>query len=705
MKKTKSKVKKSFLKKFNRQSKPLRIFFILIGLAYLISLKFFTKSLLSLTGIETFIRVIVLVVFYLYLLFYIFGGIILLFTGRKKRFILTLVIAFIFVPIFSVGAFYIDKTYGIIDNVQKKYVTYESVMFSLTNTTEYNKIGMISSKEDPTGYIVPKEMIEKENIKGEIVEYDDYISMVSDLYDGVIDAVFASSDYVTMFSSYEKFANIEMETKVVYRHSKELENVDNVTYSTKDLTEPFTILLMGVDGTGDGISKGSSFNGDSLMVISFNPNTLSATVFSIPRDTYVPIACNGNRENKINSSAYGGTTCVVNTIQNLTGIDIDYYVKINFTGVVSLVNDLGGIYVDVPMKFCEQDSQRRFGDYEICLDTGYQKLDGEASLALARHRHSLPLGDFQRVQNQQLVVEAMLQQLKNVKSADDFYKIMDDVANNLDTNMSTPQMLSLYKVGKNILMNKLSDSSTISIQKTYLTGYDLTMYMPSSRSYAYTFQYYEQSLAEIVKAMKVNLGLEKPELVKTFNFSANEVYELKVAGKQYYNETREELLPNFVGQNKSYVQAWAAARNIIVNYNEIEKGNSSYNDSLADGYVLSQVEHTGTVVSTLSSLIVTVIKKDGTVENNNTKPSEDEPKEEEKLPNFVGKSLSDFDKWENGLKNSNIVIDKKVLDAQDIIDLEISEPVANQIYKQSIAPNTELSKVTTLIVYYYDSAE
>ena len=707
---TNKKTKKSFIKKFNRQSKPLRIFFLLIGIIYIIGIVLFTKSLLSLKGIETTIRIILLVAFYIFLIIYFFVGVLLLFTGKKKRFVFLLIIATLLSCLFYVGSYFIDKTYGIIDTVQKKYVEYKSVMISMADTTSYNKIGMISEENDPTGYILPKEMIEKFDIKGEIVQYDDYIEMLTDLYDGKIDAMFVSDGYVTMFNSYEKFAKIASETKVVYEYSKELENKDNVTYSTKDLTEPFTMLLMGIDGTGDGISSASSFNGDSLMLITFNPNTLTATMFSIPRDTYVPISCRGDQENKINSSAYGGTTCVVNTIQNLIGIDIDYYVKINFTGVVKLVDDLGGIYVDVPMDFCEQDSQRRFGEYEICLNTGYQKLNGEEALALSRHRHTLPLGDFQRVQNQQLVVEAMVESAKNISSIENFYQILNDVANNVDTNMSTSQILSLYKVGKNILLNKINGNSSITIEKTYLTGYDLTMYMNSTKSYVYTFQYYKQSLDDIVHAMKVNLELEEPELIKTFSFSANESYEAKVIGKDYYNETRRELLPNFVGQNRSYVEAWALERGITVNYKEVSEGDSLYNSSYSNGYVVSQNEHAGLLVDNLSSINISIIKNDKTSSSNNIKDeneNKDEDKEgekEETLPDFTGKSLDEFNSWKNSLKGKNMIIDVEVLDANDLLTLEIDDLKDNTIYKQSVKSGTNLEDIDHLIVYYYKAS-
>ena len=107
------------------------------------------------------------------------------------------------------------------------------------------------------------------------------------------------------------------------------------------------MLLLGVDSEYDGLANNAAFNGDSIMLLTFNPKTLSATVFSIPRDTYVPIACNNNKQNKINSAAAYGTKCMINTIENLTDITIDYFVKINFKGVVNLVDALDGIDVNI----------------------------------------------------------------------------------------------------------------------------------------------------------------------------------------------------------------------------------------------------------------------------------------------------------------------------------------------------------------------
>ena len=484
-------------KKLKRRSKAQRIFYYITLITYILSYAFFAKSLLSLTGIETFIRVIALCFFLGLILIYFLGGLLAILSKKRKTFIFLTIITFIFVPIFIVGSIYIEKTLSKLDYASKDELVYTTNLITLKdfnwNSSSKNTVGMINDTEDIEGNILAKKLVKNEKLNNiKIKYYDDYIEMLDDLYDSKIDGLFVSSNYSVMFQNEEKYNNIENETKVIYKYSERMKNQDsNSKKKTKTLTDPFTILLIGVDSTGDSIDANTSFNGDTLMLITFNPKTMNAVVFSIPRDTYVPISCRNGAKNKINSSAYGGTKCVINTIQNLTGIDIDYYVKINFKGVVDLVDAVGGVEVDVPMKFCEQDSNREFGEHEICLNKGTQTLNGEQALALARHRKTLLRGDFDRVQNQQLVVEALAKKAVTIRSIDDFYKVLDSVTKNIDTNMQTNEMLSFYEVIKNMMQRiKNEDSDFFTIEKTDLAGSDKMI------NGTYTFQYDSNSLMQ-----------------------------------------------------------------------------------------------------------------------------------------------------------------------------------------------------------------
>ena len=599
---------KKILKKFKKLDKKFKIMFYIVSILYIVSIVFISQSLLLLKNIETVLRIVFLIFIYLSYFIYLFISILLLFSKRSKSYVGNSIFISIISIVFIVVSIYINKTYNIVDRMNKDVITYSSSLVVMKDTEFKNDsnftVGMISDENDIEGNILANKLIDKKKLdKIDVKYYDNYLEMLGDLYSKSIDGILVSSGYIVSFSGYDNYNNIGSETKIVYTYKEKRKNVSLKSGSGKKLTEPFTILLLGVDSEVDGLKANQAFNGDTMMMITFNPTTLNTTVFSIPRDTYAPIACNGKKSNKINSSAAGGTTCVINTLKDLTGIDIDYYVKINFKGVVDLVEALDGIDVDVPVDFCEQYSNREFGDHEICLKKGVQTLNGEAALALSRHRHSLPLGDFQRVQHQQLVVEAMAKKVKNIRSVNKFYEVLDAISKNIETNVSTDEMLNLYNVGKKML---LENDASINIEKTYLTGYDLTMLIPGLGN-VYTFQYYPESLNEIVKAMKINLGLEKPKMIKTFNFSANYTYEVPVIGKQYYSVKRNEALPSFVGSSISYLNTWANARGITVNTNYVTEGMDGYDEN-KNGIITSQSVSKGTLVSEVKSITVSVVK-------------------------------------------------------------------------------------------------
>ena len=400
---------------------------------------------------------------------------------------------------------------------------------------------MISDKNNVESYIIPKEIIKENNIDNDkIVSYDDFLLMLDDLYDEKIDGAFVSSSFSTMFSSNDKYSDIKNKVSVIKTKDKKMKKQS--ASSSKTLTEPFSVLLMGVDSEKESLESSSSLNGDALMLITFNPSTMNATILSIPRDTYVPIACYKNKaKNKINAAAYGGEKCMIETIENLTDIKIDYWVKINFKGVVKLVDALGGVEVDVPYAFCEQNSNRDFGKYTVFVEKGRQTLNGEQALAFSRNRHTWPKicgkkysnytsNDFIRGQNQQQVVNAMLNKLKSINSLEEIYSILDVVGSSIDTNISKETMITGFDTFKNLIKKakNINSEDFVGTQRLYLSGYDKMM------NNIYYFMYYKQSLEEIKEAMKINLELEKPEMDKEFSFSINEPYESTQIGKGTY---------------------------------------------------------------------------------------------------------------------------------------------------------------------------
>lgn len=598
----------TIIRKFKKLNKIYQILFISALIFNIIGISFITQGLLILNNIETALRIIFLILVYLGFFIYLFISILLLFTKKNKIFITITSLGIIINIVFVIVSIYINKTYNTLDTMNKDTILYSSSLIVKKETNFKNnkkfKVGMINNEEDIEGNYLANKLIDNKKLNKITIEYyDNYLEMLGDLYSDKINGLFINTNYALTYKNYENYTNIEKETKIIYSYEKKMKNQDLVLSSNKKLTEPFTLLLLGVDSANNGLNENTIFNGDTMMMITFNPKTLNATVFSIPRDTYVPISCYGGNSNKINSSAVGGTSCVIKTLENLTDIDIDYYVKINFKGVVELVDALDGIEVNVPIKFCEQDSNREFGESEICLDKGEQTLNGEEALALSRHRKTLVSGDFQRVEHQQLIVESIAKKAKTIRSVDTLYDILNAISNNIETNIKTSEMLNLYNVGKNILFK---NNANINLEKTYLTGYDLTMLIPGLGN-VYTFQYYEESLNEIVKAMKINLEQEKPDMIKTFNFSVNYNYEVPIIGKEYYSVKRNEALPNFVDSTISHLENWASSRNITINKNYIVEGMDGY-DNTKDGLITYQDIPNGTLVSNITTINVNVIK-------------------------------------------------------------------------------------------------
>ena len=612
---------KVFFKKFKNTKLSYRLIYLFVLIAFLVSYCFMFSQVLLLGSIETALRILVLCIFGAIVLIYSFIGVLLLFTKHHKSLVVTSFISMLLAAVCSIAGLSIHRIYGSIaklnDNGMILYTTNLIVMEKNEFKDDKSfKVGMINNETDVEGYILPTEFIEKEDFKFTVEKYDTYFEMLEKLYKGELDGMFVSSNYVIIYEGYEAYQNIAKDVKVVKEYSKEMENQETIEGSGS-VTEPFTILLMGVDSTSDKLNANAAFNGDTLMLITFNPHTLNATVFSIPRDTFVPIACIRS-SSKINSSAAYGNKCIIDTVQNFTGIKIDYYVKVDFKGVVDMVDALGGIDITVPEKvdFCEQNSKRSFAPKDLqCIKSGYQHMDGEKALAFARHRKSYPTGDFQRVQMQQLVVEAMANRVKTLKNVNDFYRVLDAVSNNIATNMSTKEMLNLYNVFKSTIADA-NDGQIVNIQKTYLTGYGLMMYVDNLGQNVYTFQYYEQSLAEIVKALKVNLELEKASPIKSFSFSANKPYEVKLIGEKYYAQEQLETIKNFVGTPIEEAKAWCEQRNIKVSTNVITPNgafNELYNPDYEDGTIVTQSIAKGRLVKEVQQIQFNVQYKEAPV--------------------------------------------------------------------------------------------
>ena len=640
-----------FIRKLKKSSRVLRYIYYVICIVYIISLFFFIKSLLSLTGIETILRIVFIVFFILYIVIYAFWNLLNLLRRKYKALIATSVVSIIFIAIFCIGSYYISMVYNNIDSItENDRLVYTTYLIALKDTDFDNdsSIGMLDDESEIEWNVLAKTLYSEEKLVNSITDYSDYNSMLRDLYDGDIDAIFVPGGYVTLFSNEEQYANIASETKILYEYSEEMENQDLILSSNKDFNEPLTFLLMGVDSETSGLNANAAFNGDTLMLITFNPKTLTATMVSIPRDTYVPITCNNNRYAKINSSAAYGTSCVIDTVSSFLDVEIDYYVKINFKGVVELVDAIGGVEVDVEAPtygadkydgmMCEQNSDRLFGDHLVCIEPGLQTLNGEQALAYARNRHMYIGGDLDRVRHQQQVVEAIASKALQFSSINDLQNILNAISNNIATNMSTNTILSGYNVIKNMVSNVISGEDLLNINKAYLETYSLPVYVPSMGTTTSAQGYYVDSLEDIRHELKVTLGLEEEEVIKTFSFSVNEPYEITSPGSGLRSEQSSSTLPNFIGSTVSVAEEYCLEHGIDFNIEYVDPDSEHYNPNVAVGLIGDQSEFIGVLLSTVDNLTVYVVNSHAATSD---EPSDTDPSDNNGESNLDDENTDD----------------------------------------------------------------
>ncbi|MBF2057231.1 MAG: LCP family protein [Cyanobacterium sp. T60_A2020_053] len=230
---------------------------------------------------------------------------------------------------------------------------------------------------------------------------------------------------------------------------------DAVTFSSlniPNLSRPVNILVLGVkvltsdiaDHPKDNLGYHAlvnSFDGlsDSILLLRFDPQKNDVVVLSIPRDTKTFVPDVGIT--KINeANAHGGPALAAESVSNmLDGVEIDRYIRINVQGVEKLIDALGGVdfYVPKDMKYSD-DSQRLY----INLKEGQQHLDGDKALQLLRFRYDA-LGDVGRVQRQQAVLRALVEQALNPRTILRMPEILGVIRSHLDTNLSTNEIIAL----------------------------------------------------------------------------------------------------------------------------------------------------------------------------------------------------------------------------------------------------------------------
>lgn len=415
----------------------------------------------------------------------------------KKSPLVTTVVLVIFSLVSLVGIFGFKQMIDI-TNRMNQTAAFSEVEMSIVvpKESDIKDVSQLTSVQAPTK--VDKNNIEtllsalKKDKKVDVKVEDvaSYQEAYDNLKSGKSKAMVLSGSYASLLESVD--SNYASNLKTIYTYKIKKKNSN----SAKQVdSKVFNIYISGIDTYG---SISTVSRSDVNIIMTVNMNTHKILLTTTPRDAYVKIPGGGaDQYDKLTHAGIYGVETSEQTLENLYGIKIDYYARINFTSFLKLIDQLGGVTVHNDQAFTSLHGKFDFPVGDI-------QMNSEQALGFVRERYSLDGGDNDRGKNQEKVISAIVNKLASLKSVSNFTSIVNNLQDSVQTNMSLDTI--------NALANTQLDSGskfTVTSQAVTGTGStgQLTSYaMPNSSLYMMKLD--DSSVASASQAIK-NLMEEK----------------------------------------------------------------------------------------------------------------------------------------------------------------------------------------------------
>ena len=390
--------------------------------------------------------------------------------ARRKRGTIGKVFSLFVVCFLSIGTYYIAKTNDVIGMITGGSFRVDNMVVAVLADDPAEGI------EDAADYTFGIQLERgAENMQAAItdiqdelgsdidtVEYGTIQEQAQALHDGEVDAIIYNEAYTDILE--EGFEGYKNSVKIIYTHKIRVEMDFGGNASDDSLTkEPFTVYISGIDVYGD-VSQTSRSDVNIIAVV--NPNTNQILLVTTPRDYYVEIpGISKGQEDKLTHAGIYGIDASMATLGALYETDINYYVRLNFTSLIEIVDILGGVDVYSDMSF----STGWESGYEMDVQEGWNHFNGEQALAFSRERKNLPDGDNQRGIHQQAVITAMLKKVLSPTMLLKANSILNQVSQDVETNVSQAQLNALikYQLGHNAKWSIRSVAATGSPSREY----------------------------------------------------------------------------------------------------------------------------------------------------------------------------------------------------------------------------------------------
>lgn len=379
---------------------------------------------------------------------------------KKHRTYKLTVLCFIIVLLVSGIYIYVTRyvlaTSNFLGEVLKEFAETEDYYIVVRKESSYSKIEDIANK-DVYMFQVADDVKSKIANKVSITfnSKNNLTDIGNDLIEKNIDVILVSSTQYNMIS--EEIKDFKTDTKIIYTEKHELQTstkTDNTASKYSIKSGKFNVYISGIDTSGN-ISNVS--RSDANILATVNTETHEVLLTSIPRDYYVTLHSYGAKDKLTHSGIYGINE-TIKTAEDILDTDINYYVRVNFTTVIKLVDKLGGIDVYSEYDFTSNAAKA------FHYNKGYNHLNGEEALAFSRERYAFNSGDNQRVKNQQHVIEAVIKKVLNSTTLLTKYTdILDALKGSFQTNIAQDDISALVK-------DQINNMSSWSVKTNSLTG-------------------------------------------------------------------------------------------------------------------------------------------------------------------------------------------------------------------------------------------
>ena len=338
----------------------------------------------------------------------------------------------------------------------------------LANRDQENTQKLLSAMQESMGQIDTR-------------EYETPADMADALDDDEIQAMILNEGYISLLTEQEDYSDFSSHTKIIYEYVTEHE-ITSIKPSGSITKQPFVIYCSGSDERDSDINAKSRSDVNILAVV--NPKTRQILLINTPRDYYLPLAFNGELDKLTHAGMYGVQESMA-VLDNLYGTKTSYYGRINFWGLIDIVDALGGIdvYSDYAFDAAAGDVEG-YGYRSFSFSEGWNHLEGQEALAFSRERYSFSDGDNQRGKNQMKVIQAIIEKATSPSVLAKYQDLLKAVSDNFITNISYDQISSLVQMMQkdgaswNIQTMSATQGSGDTMQPCYSSYGELLYVMP-----------------------------------------------------------------------------------------------------------------------------------------------------------------------------------------------------------------------------------